>query len=91
MSGVLRPQRIERIHFDELRTTFVFVSSDVVWSAQLHSQRPCRAEFYCLAKAGRHCQSANARDDEQRSGPELVHMQLTGQPNKDRNALADDG
>ena len=50
--GVLRPRRFKRIHFQELRTTLVFVSSDVVWFVHLHSQPPCRGGFHGLAKAG---------------------------------------
>ena len=35
MVGVLRGRYIKRIHFQELRTTFVFVSRDMVWFVQL--------------------------------------------------------
>ena len=72
--GVLRPRRFKRIHFQELRTTFVFVSSDVVWFVHLHSQRQCGGGFHGLAKAGGLCQSA-CEYSELRSGPELRFRQ----------------
>ena len=68
--GVLRGQRFERIHFQELRITLVFVSSDVVWFIHIHSQRPCGGGFHCPAKVGGLCRSA-CEYSELHSGPEL--------------------